>query len=101
MHHTNHAYDVILPQVFLHLCLLLTCEGLFAIFDTWPYGCPSHAVCYGLLYRCFARVGPSAWNSLPHSLRLELLDISPSQFRRRLKTFLFPDTGTESGRERC
>ena len=51
--------------------------------------------------RCFARVGPSAWNSLPQSLRLELLALSPCQFRRRLKTFLFPDSGTEAGRERC
>src|SRR5688572_10369930 len=38
--------------------------------------------------RCFARVGPSAWNSLPQSLRLELLALSPSQFCRHLKTFL-------------
>ena len=49
--------------------------------------------------RCFARVGPLAWNSLPQSLRLELLVLSPPQFRRRLKTFLFPDTDTRS--ERC
>src|SRR5678815_5370709 len=27
----------------------LTCKGLFAIFDPWPYGCPSHALCYGPL----------------------------------------------------
>ena len=41
--------------------------------------------------RCFARVGPAIWNSLPHCLRLELLALSPAQFRRRLKTYLFTD----------
>ena len=51
--------------------------------------------------RCFAYVGPSAWNSLPHSLLLELLALSPSQFRRRLKTFLFPGSGSVVDRERC
>src|SRR5688572_14864922 len=50
--------------------------------------------------RCFARVGPSVWNSLPQSLRLELLALSPCQLCRRLKTFLFPDSGTEAVRER-
>ena len=51
--------------------------------------------------RSFACVGPSAWNSLPHSLRLQLLALSPSQFRRRLKTFLFPGSGSDVDRERC
>src|SRR5688572_30853382 len=37
----------------------------------------------------------------PQSVRLELLTLSPSQFRRRLKTFLYPDAGTDAGRERC
>jgi hypothetical protein len=39
--------------------------------------------------RSFANVGPSIWNRLPLSLRLELLSLSPSQFRKRLKTILF------------
>src|SRR5688572_31998125 len=51
--------------------------------------------------RCFARVRPSAWNSLPQYLRFELLALSPSQFRSRLKTLLCPDAGTDAGRERC
>src|SRR5688572_26940513 len=46
---------------------------------------------------------PSAWNSLPQSLRLKLpvLALSPFQFHRRLKTFLFLDAGTDAGPERC
>ena len=39
--------------------------------------------------RSFAYTGPSAWNLLPHELRLELLSLPPSGFRRRLKTMLF------------
>src|ERR1700733_13997152 len=39
--------------------------------------------------RSFAYAGPSAWNLLPYELRLELLSLSPSGFRRRLKTMLF------------
>jgi hypothetical protein len=39
--------------------------------------------------RSFAVVGPSSWNRLPQALRLDLLSLSPAQFRKRLKTFLF------------
>jgi len=50
--------------------------------------------------KCFAYAGPSAWNSLPLSFRLELLALSPFQFRRRLKTLLFVGPSAVAGRER-
>ena len=50
--------------------------------------------------KCFAYAGPSDWNCLPLSLRLELLAFSPSQFRRRLKTFLFAGSSAVADRER-
>src|ERR1700733_12468796 len=35
--------------------------------------------------RSFAYAGPLAWNLLPYELRLQLLSLSTSGFRRRLK----------------
>jgi hypothetical protein len=52
------------------------------------------------LARSFAYVGPSAWNRLPLAQRQELLSLSPSGFRRRLKTMLFAYGLTSSDRER-
>ena len=47
--------------------------------------------------KSFAYVGPSAWNCVPLFLRQELLALSPLQFRRRLKTFLFASAGIDAG----
>jgi len=49
----------------------------------------------------FGYVGPSDWNSLPHSLHLELLSLSHLQAQRWLKTVLFASPSPDAVREHC
>src|SRR6218665_493714 len=49
-------------------------------------------------FRSSAIMGISNWNKLPQSFR-DLFRISPDQFCKHLKTFLFVSEDTDSGRE--
>jgi len=45
--------------------------------------------------RCFAAAGPCIWNNLPASLRDK--EVSCTEFRRQLKTFIFQTDCSASG----